>query len=147
MKMYIYVSDKYYEHMLDNTLMHIYNQSCGFTMSVCMACKRMILPNSMGTLMNGEMRARALSIGDKYSYESFFFVMCANCRTDVQMKLGGIPSRSKQRSMIETIIAERNECTSTHSDMMTNPSTYANMYVLSVENGVEIILLFGKKVM
>ena len=26
-----------------------------------------------------------------------------------------------------------------------NPNKYANIYVLSVENGVEIILIFGEK--
>lgn len=145
MKMMIYVPDKYYEQMLDNTLMHIYNQSCGFTMSICMMCENTVGCGSRVMSMNGNTRMHMCGFTGRNGYESFFFVMCASCRTAAQKNTGRIPSRGKQRNMMESIIVSRLESDKADVDAVMNPSSYSNIYVISVENGVEIILILGKK--
>lgn len=145
MKMHIYVPDNYYGHMLDNTLIHIHKQSCGFTMSFCMTCRNMIMPKSLMSSMEEGLNKITQSFTEARPYESFFFVMCASCRTDVQKNTGRIPSRGKQRNMIEAIIKESNDNAEMDRRQTMNPNKYANIYVLSVENGVEIILIFGEK--
>lgn len=145
MKMYVYVPDNYYGHMLDNTLIHIHNQSCGFTMSFCMTCRNMIMPKSLMSLMEEGLNKITGPFSEPRPYESFFFVMCASCRTDVQRSTGRIPGRGKQRNMIEAIIKESNSGSDMDRWQTMNPNRYANIYVLSVENGVEIILIFGDK--
>ena len=108
MKMHIYVPDNYYGHMLDNTLIHIHKQSCGFTMSFCMTCRNMIMPKSLMSSMEEGLNKITQSFTEARPYESFFFVMCASCRTDVQKNTGRIPSWGKQRNIIEAIIKESN---------------------------------------
>jgi hypothetical protein len=143
-KMHVFVPGDYYERMLDNTLVHIYNESCGFTMSMCMACENEIKPLSMLTKLETHRRTNTYPSMSTPTYENFVFVMCARCRKDVQSKMGMIPDRSKQRSMIENIIMERRTHGSTGLSSCMNPNVYLNIYVLSVENGVEVILLVGK---
>lgn len=140
----VYVSDDYYEHMLDNTLVHIHNQSCGFTMSICMTCRNMIMPKSLKLSMGKKLENVETQFRQSHSYESFFFVMCANCRMEVQRNTGRIPSRGKQRNMIEAIIKEPSSNKEAHQCKTMNPNEYTNIYVLSIENGVEIILIFGQ---
>lgn len=142
--MQIYINDGLYGDILDNTLMHIYNHSCRPAVALCMQCEKTIKPLSGVT--NKRMITKAEMDTDEGMYRigSFFFIMCADCRTDVQSNLGRIPSRAMQRQLIERFLAKWLGITNT--EIRTNPYNYANVYVVSVENGVEILLLVANMV-
>jgi hypothetical protein len=139
--MRIYISDPDYGRILDNTLTHIHGQSCGYTITMCMRCEMVFEPKFKITEKHRYTISDMKPYANKCTFESFFFLMCPACRTDMTESPKGFPTRSKQRTMIENMILSWDMKGDTDANMHLNPNRYSSVYVISVENGVEIILL------
>lgn len=143
MSISIYVTSQHYRDMLDNLLVHIYHQSCGFMVTICMSCEKIIRPSQDNWENDTVMSIYESSPSDGYGYESYFFLVCADCRIGMEDTHGMIPDRKEQRRMIERMIEPWEVVPLGHRRSKSNPNIYANIYVIAVENPTEIILLYS----
>ncbi|RHZ47274.1 hypothetical protein CDV55_100418 [Aspergillus turcosus] len=98
MIMFVYISNPNNGDILNNTLMHIYAQSCGYTITVC-------------TVHDVQQCGRAVAQDHEAGQ-----LMRPGCRTEITQSLKWFLNRSRQRTMMENMLTSWY----THRDMDAN---------------------------